>query len=81
MVAISSTFYKQLLHTKVFCSVFPYLYFGFLIFHGKNFGAKVAFKMIVKLTTGVDFINIFRTKKLQSQNVSRKKTFVRKERT
>ncbi len=50
-VSISTKFYKQLFHTKVFCSAFLYLQFGFVIIFWKNIGAKVAHKMLVKLTT------------------------------
>jgi hypothetical protein len=36
-----------------------YLQFGFVIFWQTDFGAKDAHKMLVKLTPGVNFINIF----------------------
>jgi hypothetical protein len=50
-------------------------------FWPKNIGTKTALKMLVKLTTGVDFINILRVlfcryplaKKSQSQTVIREK--------
>jgi hypothetical protein len=35
--------------TKVFCSAFLYLQFGFVIFWQKNIGAKTARKVMVKL--------------------------------
>jgi hypothetical protein len=35
---------------KVFCAAFMCLQFGFVIFWGKDFGAKAAHKMLVKLT-------------------------------
>jgi hypothetical protein len=38
--------------TKVFCAAFMCLQFGFVIFWQKNFGAKAAHKMLVKLTPG-----------------------------
>jgi len=53
--SISSTFYLQLFRTKVFCTAFLWLQFGFLIFWHKNIGAKAAGKMLVKLTQ-VNFI-------------------------
>jgi hypothetical protein len=45
-------FYKQLFHTKVLCAPFMCLQFGFVIFWWKDFGAKAAHKMLVKLTPG-----------------------------
>jgi hypothetical protein len=35
---------------KVFCTAFMCLQFGFVIFWQKDFGAKAAHKMLVKLT-------------------------------
>jgi hypothetical protein len=35
---------------KVFCAAFMCSQFGFVIFQGKDFGAKGAHKMLVKLT-------------------------------
>jgi hypothetical protein len=35
---------------KGFCAAFMWLQFGFVIFWQKNFGAKAARKMLVKLT-------------------------------
>jgi hypothetical protein len=49
-VSISPIFYKQLFHMKVFCTAFMCLQFGFVIFWQKDFGAKAANKMLVKLT-------------------------------
>jgi len=46
---------------NVFCAAFPYLQFGFVIFCGKNVGAKAACKMLVKLTPIVNFTNILQT--------------------
>jgi hypothetical protein len=37
---------------KVFCAAFMCLQFGFVIFWQKDFGAKAAHKMLVKLTPG-----------------------------
>ena len=51
-MSISPTFYEQLFHTKVLCSAFMCLQFGFVIFWQKDFGAKAAHKMLVKLTPG-----------------------------
>jgi hypothetical protein len=39
-------------HTKVLCIAFKCLQFGFVIFWQKDFGAKAAHKMLVKLTPG-----------------------------
>jgi hypothetical protein len=49
-VSISPIFYEQLFRMKVFCAAFMCLQFGFVIFWGKDFGAKAAHKMLVKLT-------------------------------
>ncbi len=57
-VSISPTFYQQLFHTKKYCKAFLYTQFGFVIFWRKNISAKGALKMLVKLTSGVNFINI-----------------------
>jgi len=57
---ISPTFYKQLFNESVF-EAFLYLKFGFKKFWRNNIGAKDARKMLVKLTTGVNFINILRS--------------------
>jgi hypothetical protein len=43
----------QLFQTKVLCTPFMCLQFGFVIFWRKDFGAKAAHKMLVKLTAGV----------------------------
>ena len=51
-LSISPTFYKQLFHTKVLCVPFMCLQFGFVFFWRKDFGAKAAHKMLVKLTPG-----------------------------
>jgi len=53
-VSISPTFYKLFFHKKVFCRAFFYLQFG------KEIGSKAAHKMLVNLTTGVNFTNILR---------------------
>jgi hypothetical protein len=51
-VSISPIFYEQLFHTKVFCTAFMCLHFGFVIFWQKDFDTKAAHKMLVKLTPG-----------------------------
>ncbi len=51
-LSISPIFYKQLFHTKVLCTPFMCLQFGFVIFWQKNFVAKAAHKVLVKLTPG-----------------------------
>ncbi len=55
-VSISPIFYKQLFHTKHFCAAFMCLQFGFDIFWQKDFGAKAAHKMLVKLTLDVPYL-------------------------
>ena len=54
-VSISPTFYEQLFCTKVFFAAFLYLQFGFVIFWQKEIGAKDVHKILVKLTTSVDY--------------------------
>jgi hypothetical protein len=39
-------------HAKVLCTAFKRLQFGFVIFWQKDFGAKAAHKILVKLTPG-----------------------------
>ncbi len=53
LVSISPIFYEEFFHTKVFCAAFTCLHVGFVIFWRKDFGAKAAHKMVVKLTPGV----------------------------
>jgi hypothetical protein len=48
-VSISPIFYEQLFRTKVFCAAFLSLQFCFEIFWQKDFGAKAAYKILVKL--------------------------------
>ncbi len=57
-MSISSTFNEQLFQTKVYCAAFPFHYFAFVIFWWKNMGAKAVHKVLVKLTTDVNFSNI-----------------------
>jgi hypothetical protein len=52
-VSISPIFYEQLFGMKVFCAAFMCLQFGFVIFWQKDFGAKAAHKMLMKLTPGL----------------------------
>jgi len=40
---------KAIFCTKVFCSAFLYLQFGFVIFWQRNIGAKAACEVLVKL--------------------------------
>ncbi len=51
-VSISPIFYEQLFCAKVYCAAFMCLQFRFVIFWQKDFGAKAALKMLVKLTPG-----------------------------
>ena len=69
-MSISSIFYKQLFHMNVFYSAFFYLQLSFVIFGQKNFSAKAARKMLVKLTTGVNFINILHKSFLYKSKLS-----------
>ncbi len=57
-LSISPIFYKQLFIIKVLCPPFMCLQFGFVIFWQKDFGAKAAHKMLVKLTPEVGSLNI-----------------------
>ncbi len=50
MTVISPILNEQLFHTKVLCAPFMCSQFRFVIFWRKNFGAKAAHKMLVKLT-------------------------------
>jgi hypothetical protein len=58
-VSISPIFYEQLFCAKVFCAAFMCLQFGFVTFWQKDFGAKAAPKMLVKLTPVACIIKIF----------------------
>jgi hypothetical protein len=40
-------------HTKVLCTAFKCLQFGFVIFWRKDFGTKAAHKMLVKFTQAI----------------------------
>jgi len=52
--------YKQLFCAKVFGAAFLLLQFGFVIFWQKKIGAKAAHKMLVKITSVVNFTKILR---------------------
>ena len=58
--SISSTFYEHLFCTKMLFAAFMCLQPGFVIFWQKEISAKAACKMLVILTTGVNFINFLR---------------------
>ncbi len=73
-MSISPIFYEQLFHAKVFCAAFMCLQFGFEIFLAKDFGAKAAHKMLVKLTPGANIIKIPR--KFTMVNYCGKKTYL-----
>ncbi len=45
-------FTQEFFCTKVLCTAFLQLHFGFVIFWCKNIGAKVAYKILIKLTPG-----------------------------
>ncbi len=51
-VSNSPIFYERLFCTKVICAAFQCLQFGFVIIQRKDFVAKAAHKMLVKLTPG-----------------------------
>ncbi len=55
-VSILLTFYDQIFCSKVFCVALLYLQFGFIIFCQNNINAKPAHKILMKLTTGLNFI-------------------------
>jgi len=57
-VLLSPSFYAWLFRMKVLCANFLWLQIGFVIFLQKNIDAKVACKMLMKITTGVNFTNI-----------------------
>ncbi len=59
LVSISPIFYQQHFQTKFFCATFMCLQFGFVIFWRKDFDAKAAHKMLVKLTPGACTIKLF----------------------
>ncbi len=44
---------------KVFCTAFMCLQLAFVFFWQKDFGAKAAHKMLVKLTPGINTIELF----------------------
>ena len=58
-MSISPIFYEQLFRKKDFCAAFMYIQFGFVILWQKDFGAKTAHKMLVKLTPGANVIKLF----------------------
>ena len=66
-VSISPTFYEQLFRTKDFRAAFLYLHCRFKLFRRKEFGAKAARKMLVKLTQGVNLQAVFFEKKCFAQ--------------
>ncbi len=49
--------------TNILHAAFLYLHFGFVLFLLKNFDAKADLKMLVKLTPGLNFINILLAQK------------------
>jgi hypothetical protein len=51
-MSISPLFYGQNFCAKVYCAAFMCLQYGFVIFWQKDFGAKAAHKLLVKLTPG-----------------------------
>jgi hypothetical protein len=48
----------RLFCAKLLCAAFLQLQFGFVTFWQNNIGVKAAHKMLVKLTKGVNFLNI-----------------------
>ncbi len=59
--SISPTFQVQLLLTYVECAAFLCLCFRFVLYWRKTVGAKAARKMLMKLSPGVNFINVLPT--------------------
>ncbi len=59
LVLFSPIFYEQFFRMKVFCTAFMCLQFGFVIFWQKEFGAKAANKMLLKLTPVANVIKLF----------------------
>ena len=64
---------KQLFWKEVFCEVFLYLLFVFVLFWQKYTGKKDAHNMLVKLTTGVNFINMLTSSFYTWRSQKRKK--------
>ncbi len=54
-------FKSSFLVQKFFCAAFMCLKFVFVIFWQKDFGAKAALKMLVKLTLGANLIKLSTT--------------------
>jgi len=73
-VSISPTFYDCLFRTKVLCTAFLYLQFGFVIFWCKNIGAKAARKTLLKLIIWVNFIKFLCKAFLRTDPKGAKKT-------
>jgi hypothetical protein len=57
-VSISPIFDEHIFCTKVLCAAFMCLQFGFEIFWRKDFCAKAAHKMLVKLTPGRKYLQL-----------------------
>ncbi len=57
-LSISPTFYEQLVNMQVFFTPFLYLQFDFVIFWQKNISVKAAWKILTKLSTGVNFTHV-----------------------
>ena len=64
LLSIAPTFYEQLFHTKAFLAAFLFLNFRFVLFWGKEISAKVAHKMLVKLSTVPIFTSLALMKKV-----------------
>ena len=61
-MSISPIFYEQIFCKNVFGAALMCLQFGLEIFWQKDFGAKAAHKMLVKLTPGANVIKQYRGK-------------------
>ncbi len=71
-MSISPIFYMKLFCMKVFCVAFMCLQFGFVYFWRKDFGAKAAHKMLVKLAPGLQkalFTNSVKICKLKTHQL------------
>ncbi len=58
-MSISPTFYARVFCTKVLCEAFLYSHLRFELFLAQEYWDKCSYKMLVKLTTGVNLANVF----------------------
>jgi hypothetical protein len=65
--AACKIYVKLTVMPRFFAQLLSAYYFGFVIFWRKDFGAKAAHKMSVKLTPGVNFTDIFAQKSFRQK--------------